>query len=258
MSHFITHHPIQTLSRSALAFSVAASVHIAIVIGLVAMEKMDIVPPQAVGGFEVVDLSAFGVAAQPEPEPIEEEPVEEAKIEPEPMPEPEPIPEPEPEIIEAEPEPLPQPVVQPKPKPKPVAKPKPKPEPEPRPKEVAQDKPKPEPKPKPVPKRQTASAGSQNAFVPPSSTAAYLKNPKPTYPALAQRRSMQGIVLLLVEVSINGKPTRVSVKKGSGYAILDKAALRAVRKWEFAPAKRGGNPVAASIEVPIRFILNDA
>ncbi|MCW8914792.1 MAG: energy transducer TonB [Magnetovibrio sp.] len=258
MSYSLQHHSFQTLSRSALAFSVAASVHIAIVAGLVAMERMNIDPPQIMGGFEVVDLSAFGVAAQPEPEPVEEKPVEEAKVDPIPEPEPEPEPLPEPEVAEPEPDPLPQPVVQPKPKPKPEPKPKPvakpKPKLEPKPKEVT----KPKPKPKPVPQPQTASAGSQNAYVPPSSTAAYLRNPKPTYPALAQRRAMQGVVLLLVEVSINGKPSSVKVKKGSGFAILDKAALRAVRQWQFAPAKRGGKPIAASIEVPIRFILNDA
>ena len=244
-----------TLNRIAppsAAFVVASGVHVAIALALVWMPKPDITPPVAVGGFEVVDLSAFGVAAPVEPEPIEEEPIEEAKVEPEPEPEPEPIPEPK---VEAQPEPAPipapKPVVKPKPKPKPVVKPKPQPKP------VQKAEPKPQAKPKPQ-KAQASAPGSQNAYVPPTSTAAYLRNPKPAYPGLAQRRGMQGVVLLLVEVSAKGYPTAVKVKKTSGFMLLDKAALKAVRSWRFAPAKRGSLPVAASVEVPIRFTLNDA
>ena len=244
-----------TLNRIAppsAAFVVASGVHVAIALALVWMPKPDITPAVAVGGFEVGDLSAFGVSAPVEPEPIEEEPIEEAKVEPEPEPEPEPIPEPK---VEAQPEPAPipapKPVVKPKPKPKPVVKPKPQPKP------VQKAEPKPQAKPKPQ-KPQASAPGSQNAYVPPTSTAAYLRNPKPAYPGLAQRRGMQGVVLLLVEVSAKGYPTTVKVKKTSGFMLLDKAALKAVRSWRFAPAKRGSLPVAASVEVPIRFTLNDA
>jgi len=243
---------LKLIARPAAAFVVASGVHVAIALALVWMPKPDITPPVAVGGFEVVDLSAFGVAAPVEPEPIEEEPIEEAKVEPEPEPEPEPIPEPK---VEAQPEPAPipapKPVVKPKPKPKPVVKPKPQPKP------VQKAEPKPQAKPKPQ-KPQASAPGSQNAYVPPTSTAAYLRNPKPAYPGLAQRRGMQGVVLLLVEVSAKGYPTTVKVKKTSGFMLLDKAALKAVRSWRFAPAKRGSLPVAASVEVPIRFTLNDA
>ena len=220
------------------------------------MPDMEVIPPQIDGGFEVVDLSAFGVAAMPEPEPVEEEPIEKAEVEPLPKPEPEPEPEilpepePEPEVVEkVEPAPLP------KPKPKPVVQPKPKPEPKPVQKAEAKPQPKPQPKPRP---KTTASAGSQSAFVPPTSNAAYLRNPKPTYPSIAQRRGMEGVVLVMVEVTAQGVPKTVTVKKSSGFMLLDKAALKAVRAWRFAPATRGRKPVAAGVEVPIRFKLNDA
>jgi len=254
-----------TLNRIApqsAAFMVASGVHVAVALGLVWMPKAAITPPVAVGGFEVVDLSAFGVAAVPEPEPIEEEPIEEAKVEPEPEPEPEPQPEPEPKV-EALPEPVPipvpKPLVKPESQPKPVVIPKRRPQPKPVQKAEPKPEPKPQTKPPAKPKKVQASApGSQNAFVPPTSTAAYLRNPKPSYPPLAQRRGMQGVVLLLVEVSAKGYPTTVKVKKTSGFILLDKAALKAVRSWRFAPAKRGSVPVTASVEVPIRFTLNDA
>jgi len=249
-------HSAKGMFAPSAAFVVASGVHVLIAAALIWMPKPDIVMPMAVGGFEVVDLSAFGVTTLPEPDPIEvpveEDVVEVAKVEP--LPEPEVIPEPEPEVVsEQEPVPLP------KPKPikinKPKSKPKPvkitKPEIKPKPVETA--------KVKPQPKRQVdPSVGSQNAFVAPRSNAAYLKNPKPAYPPIALRRGMQGLVLLNVEVSKKGTPLTVKVKKSSGSVLLDKSALKAVRQWRFAPATRGGLPVAATVDVPIRFSLNDA
>lgn len=241
---------IKRMTAPATAFLTASGVHALIVAGVLWMPGPDIKLPQVVGGFEVVDLSAFGVAAQPEPEPIVEKPVEEAKVEPEPQPEPEPELIPEPEPVKA-PAPLPKP--QPKPKPKPVVKIQPQPKPQP----IQKVQPQPQPKPQPQ-KTETASPGSQNAFVPPSSTAAYLRNPKPSYPRMALKRGMQGVVVVSVEVSPRGMALAVKIKKSSGYSPLDNAALKAVQAWRFAPATRGGVPVAATVDVPIRFALNDA
>lgn len=238
---------IQRLAPSTAAFVVAASMHVALAVGLLYMPQMDIIPPQVDGGFEVVDLSAFGVAAMPELEPEQKaEPVEEPVVEKAPK-EPEPLPEPE--VVEKlEPAPLPMP----KPKPKPVAKPVAQPVAQPQVNPVAKPVAQPDVQP------QTQTVGSQHAFVPPSSHAAYLRNPKPTYPAIAQQRGMEGMVLVYVEVSARGEPLSVTLKQSSGFVLLDKAALKAVHGWRFAPATRGGQPVAAGVEVPIRFSLNDA
>lgn len=236
---------IQHIAPSAAAFVLAASVHVGLAVGLLYMPQMDIVPPQVDGGFEVVDLSAFGVAAMPEPEPEQKvEPVEEPVVEKAPK-EAEPLPEPE-AVAKLEPAPLPMP----KPKPKPVAQPQAKAEPV----QTAQ----PQPQAKPDVQPQTQTVGSQHAFVPPMSQAAYLRNPKPSYPTIAQQRGMEGMVLIYVEVSALGEPLSVTLKQSSGFVLLDKAALKAVHGWRFAPATRGGQPVAAGVEVPIRFSLNDA
>ncbi|MGZ8200307.1 MAG: energy transducer TonB family protein, partial [Methylosarcina sp.] len=37
----------------------------------------------------------------------------------------------------------------------------------------------------------------------------------------------------------------------------DESAMEAVKKWRFIPARRGDNPVASSVVVPILFSLND-
>jgi len=86
--------------------------------------------------------------------------------------------------------------------------------------------------------------------------ASYAHNPKPAYPTEARRRNQEGLVLLLVEVSAQGRASGVTVRESSGFRILDKAALRAVRGWTFRPALRNGVPVASTVEVPVRFFLN--
>jgi protein TonB len=85
----------------------------------------------------------------------------------------------------------------------------------------------------------------------------YLKNPDPPYPPSALRRRQEGQVLLAVTVSAQGRAERVTVKKTSGFPILDEAAQQAVRDWEFTPARVGKLAVASEIEVPVRFKLTN-
>ncbi|MCA9773805.1 MAG: energy transducer TonB, partial [Myxococcales bacterium] len=48
------------------------------------------------------------------------------------------------------------------------------------------------------------------------------------------------------------------IRKSSGHAILDEAAVESVRRWRFRPGLRGGRPADAWVEVPVRFSLRDA
>lgn len=82
-------------------------------------------------------------------------------------------------------------------------------------------------------------------------------NPPPRYPYGARRNGIEGRVVLLVEVPPDGIGGTVVVKASSGHAILDEAAVAAVRRWRFRPASRDGQPVASLIELPIRFRLRD-
>lgn len=111
----------------------------------------------------------------------------------------------------------------------------------------------------PVP---SATPGASNAGGPSGATMVaavprYRMAPPPEYPAAARRLRQEGLVLLAVEVSAQGKPTSVRVAKTSGVASLDEAAVRGVRRWRFDPARSTGLPVASRVEVPIRFDLHD-
>ncbi len=84
-----------------------------------------------------------------------------------------------------------------------------------------------------------------------------LGNPKPRYPRSARLLGHEGRVVLRVEVTRGGAPASVRVASSSGFSELDAAALRAVRRWRFAPARRAGVAVAGAVEVPIVFRLTD-
>lgn len=89
----------------------------------------------------------------------------------------------------------------------------------------------------------------------PNFNAAYLNNPAPDYPSVSRRLGEQGLVLLRVQVTADGAAASVELQTGSGSTRLDQAALEAVKKWRFVPAKRGEQPVSASVTVPVSFSI---
>lgn len=100
-----------------------------------------------------------------------------------------------------------------------------------------------------------AAPPAQAAETAPIGNAAYLHNPAPDYPQTAQDQGWEGRVLLRVHVLANGKPDSVDISTSSGRKMLDAAALAAVRRWSFVPAKRGDEAVDGWVNVPIDFKL---
>lgn len=86
--------------------------------------------------------------------------------------------------------------------------------------------------------------------------AAYLSNPAPAYPPLSRRMEEEGKVLLRVHVTPEGTASEVNIARSSGFTRLDDAAQNAVRRWRFVPAKQGDKAVAAWVNVPIAFKLD--
>ncbi|WP_293766221.1 energy transducer TonB [uncultured Aquitalea sp.] len=87
---------------------------------------------------------------------------------------------------------------------------------------------------------------------------AYLHNPPPAYPERSREAGEEGRVVVLVLVSAQGLPKAVDIKQGSRFRRLDRAAVEAVRQWRFVPAKRGGEAVESTLEIPLTFSLRDA
>lgn len=190
-------------------------------------------------------------------------PVEQTEATPEPEPEPPPPPQ---EVAAVEPEiklDLPPPDEPPPPTAaelKPVAPPKPKP---PQPKPAAAPRPTAQAAvtKAPSPNLGNASITQQQAAAS-SSLVVFEGKPRfriPPTPAVYPPRSIelgqQGEVMVRVRLEPDGSAAEIMVWRSSSFPLLDRAALTAVRGWHFLPALRDGRPVAAWVEIPVRFHL---
>lgn len=77
----------------------------------------------------------------------------------------------------------------------------------------------------------------------------------PVYPRQAIARGIEGTAVLRVLIGQDGETIEIRIHRSSGAALLDQAAIEAVRRWAFRPAVVGGRAVAAWVEVPVRFRL---
>ena len=79
------------------------------------------------------------------------------------------------------------------------------------------------------------------------------RNRPPIYPPEAETRGEHGTVVVMIHVSEDGLASSVDVAQTSGVAVLDRAAVEAVRKWRFRPALRQGRGVP--FDMPFRFVF---
>ena len=78
---------------------------------------------------------------------------------------------------------------------------------------------------------------------------------KPTYPESARRAGIEGTSLLRFEITEGGMVSKITVEQSAGHEDLDRAAIAAVQKWRFEPARRGAQAVAVWVTLPVRFEL---
>jgi protein TonB len=79
-------------------------------------------------------------------------------------------------------------------------------------------------------------------------------NIAPVYPAVARVARVQGVVILDAIIDAQGAVTSVRVLRS--IALLDQAAVEAVRQWRFTPARLNGVAVPVIMTVTIRFTLD--
>jgi periplasmic protein TonB len=77
----------------------------------------------------------------------------------------------------------------------------------------------------------------------------------PSYPATARQARIEGTARLLVHVLADGRVDEIRVEASAGHPDLDRAATDAVRKWRFEPARKGTEPVASWVILPVEFHL---
>ncbi len=170
--------------------------------------------------------------------------------------EPEPVKPPKPKKIVEEsrivqrPEPKPEPVKQPEPKKEPVEVAEQKPEVVEQ--KVAQEQ--------QLAAQQTTTVEAENTGVADDMVVVtdpmFRSTPDPlNYPRAAQRRNQQGKVLVEAIVDEQGNTMDLKVLESSGFALLDRAALKWVAELEFMPGSRDGAARLSRVHMPVVFAL---
>lgn len=90
----------------------------------------------------------------------------------------------------------------------------------------------------------------------PSSSAAYLHNPAPPYPAASRQLGEAGRVVVRVFIGLDGTALQAQLAVSSGYERLDTVALQTARRWRYQPGREGGIPKPMWFDVPIHFVLS--
>jgi protein TonB len=155
-----------------------------------------------------------------------------------------------------------------------LREPLPAPEPEPTPKEPVEETPAPQvatekiEAPEPPAPRQAAETAFQSPFAAhqsqsKKSTFSSVRSEKPrplqpidaevVYPLGARLRGEEGAVRILVYIDARGRIGDLKISQSSGFAALDRAAERAVRRTRFEPATRRSRPVAGELTITISF-----
>jgi len=83
------------------------------------------------------------------------------------------------------------------------------------------------------------------------------KAERPPYPQFAREQGWEGTVVLRIRVNREGSVDSVKTQKSSGFSILDESAVQSVKSWIFMPAKDGEFPIPVTVDLPIRFDLDE-
>ena len=75
-------------------------------------------------------------------------------------------------------------------------------------------------------------------------------NPRPAYPPRARQAGQEGRVEVELDLGPDGRVRSVRIVVSSGYPLLDRSALEALRAWRFAPP--GGSGLTAPYTVTFR------
>jgi periplasmic protein TonB len=151
-------------------------------------------------------------------------------------------------------------VTPPPPKPKPKQKHRHKHKHKPLPKAPPSERAVKTPEPEPIPVEEPVVEEKPveplpEAVIPPNTDAHELNNPAPAYPAMSKKLKEEGIVLLKILVTKEGRVAEVSIKNSSGFKRLDDVAIKTIKRWKFNPATQAGVAIDYWYEIDFEFNL---
>ncbi|MFL6584963.1 MAG: energy transducer TonB [Chthoniobacterales bacterium] len=82
-----------------------------------------------------------------------------------------------------------------------------------------------------------------------ATSAVAIEAPRPEYPEEARKKRMQGGGVFKVDVdTATGRVRKVAIEKTTGHDLLDRCAVKALRRWRFKPG------TATTVRVPLTFV----
>ena len=99
--------------------------------------------------------------------------------------------------------------------------------------------------------------GPRVKFIPYDDPPQPLSSIRPVYPEIAQEAGIEGTVVVQVFVDKKGRVQDTLVLKGIPNTGLDEAAIKAVRKSRWHPARQRDKKVGVWITIPIDFSLSN-
>jgi len=100
-----------------------------------------------------------------------------------------------------------------------------------------------------------APAASQPAPVSQRTEAVLVKGAPARYPPSAMRAQQEGWVVVAFTIDTNGETSHIEVVDAEPRRVFERAAIEAVSRYEFTPAKEGNTPVASRQQQRIEFKL---
>ena len=116
---------------------------------------------------------------------------------------------------------------------------------------LPQEAPPPPPPPPPAAPKRPVRVGGQ------IETPALLHRVEPTYPDIAVKANVQGVVILEAVIDEQGRVADVPVLRAVN-PLRDREAIAAVRLWRYRPLQLNGIPVKFILTVTLSFRLQDA
>ncbi len=82
-----------------------------------------------------------------------------------------------------------------------------------------------------------------------------MANPSPPfrYPREALESGVGGEAVVRIHITAAGRVDSVELRRSTGHALLDSAAVAGARRLRYRPARRGADSVAVWARLPVRF-----
>ena len=98
-------------------------------------------------------------------------------------------------------------------------------------------------------------SGPKVVFIPYDDPPQAVSPIRPSYPEIAQEAGIEGVVVVQAFIDKKGRVKETLILKGVPNTGLDEAAMEAIRKTRFRPAKQRERAVGVWISIPVNFKL---